>query len=875
MKRLIVTALTAASALFSAQAIADIVDYEPIEGPSMVSDGASTNKVKIARTSDGTIFAIYGETQDVDLSGNSLVWNAKASKTQKPNDIVIKYSTDKGATWSDALNIDNTAALSSGRGILVAEGMPLLDPLTETPDLVNDPNAVDYPGDSDKPNVFNVGNNIVVTFSSKYCAGGEQRFIVYPELNGITIPYSCLHAARLVWNPKTKAFNTYDAWAGLPYKTEQLTTGIRDVKQDAHRGNKFAHVANWQEDPLGLKLGEGAGPGHGASGANVNHGTDIWFAHLPVLNAEGTGPDTARFVNESWSVPVRVTSNVFMSGPLQGRDVATHAPGDYDRGNVGAARSNIGLIDDNVVMAYEETKGTEGCEDGKYVRFQSFRFDSPPLGGAHGCIISDPTQNARRVRLLVQSATNEVPLLFIYKQGDYTQGGPSDIMLRRAVGGFQPENLQPAVDVENCRASILDGLDPISMIRPEVHEAAMNLSGSREIGGQAGTGVMGEVIDTDANPLESALAHRGMMRGSKILLGYSYVPDLAQFLYLDDATPYNFLVRRSTDGGATWSDAINLTPEVTAESGYTVKEPRIVKAPKSTPKCPTNPTDCLDPNVIYVAYGLQENVYDHYEEAGDVDIYMRVTMDGGQSFSAPQSLTGGDALFGAPDAIEDFETQIRMRPDGREAYIVWSGYDGTAKNALYRKALVVGDTLEVSTVSNITSQVTVIPAEQSHVTLTDVSWGSLAGLPEVPLDYDFPHGVLDFTVTNVNAGTSIDVTVIFEEPLPAGTEYFKYGPTLDNVADHWYSVPAVIEGNTITYTITDGQNGDNDLTVNGIIVDPAAPVVFSPAPAPVTPNVSSGGSSGGCTMSGDNTQNHTLLLLLALSLIYIARQSKA
>ncbi len=172
---------------------------------------------------------------------------------------------------------------------------------------------------------------------------------------------------------------------------------------------------------------------------------------------------------------MRITQNVFGTQPLEGRDIETHPPGDYDRGRVGASRPNIGQIDDNVIIAYEETKGTEGWEEGKYVRYHAFRFDTPPAGGEHGCIISDPWENARRVRFLVQSATNEVPLLFIYKQGDFTQGGPSDVMLRRAVGGFEPANLQPAVDVENCRASIMDGDDPMYMT---VNSPAMNFSGS-------------------------------------------------------------------------------------------------------------------------------------------------------------------------------------------------------------------------------------------------------------------------------------------------------------------------------------------------------------------------------------------------------------
>ena len=197
MKRSTFTALAAAWAVFSIQGMAgpvlgDVMEFEPPEGPMRVSDGAATNKVKIMRTPDGTLFAVYGEAQDVGQDYNAQVWDAKGSHTRKPFDIVIKYSLDNGETWSEKLNIDNTAALTSSRGILVQEGPPMLDPVTGAPNLALDPKAVNYHGDSDKPNVFNVGNNIVVTFNSKFCPGGEQRFVVYPELFGVTVPYSCM-----------------------------------------------------------------------------------------------------------------------------------------------------------------------------------------------------------------------------------------------------------------------------------------------------------------------------------------------------------------------------------------------------------------------------------------------------------------------------------------------------------------------------------------------------------------------------------------------------------------------------------------------------------------------------------------------------------
>jgi hypothetical protein len=656
------------------------IEFDPPEGPALISDGADSNKVKLLRTPDGALFAVYGEAVEVNV-GAGLVWDAKKGATRKPYDIMIKYSWDDGESWSSALNLSNTAHRSSAKGIIEQAGPPLLD-ANGHPNLAADPNAVDYPGDSEKPNVFNVGNRLLVTWVDKFCDASEQRYVVYPELYGVTIPYSCMYAARLEWNPAAQEFLYKDAWGGN-FKTDRLSSGRRDAKQDANRGNPNAFVLNWQEDPLGLQLGSAEGPGDGASGANVHHGTDIWYSYLAAT--------ATAFDSGAWAPPVRITRNV--SGPkaLAGREVGTHPQGLYDHGQVGASRPNIGQIGPQVIIAYEETKGSQGWDTGKVIRYHYFHYTNPPAGGEVGILISDPRENARRVRFLVQAPTEKVPLLFIYKQGQYSQGGPSDILLRRAVGGYTPDRLDPPIDVANSRASIVDGINPLTAIDYGKHQPGLNFSGTAAIGQPTGTA---PYAATGTNYLENALAHRGMMRGDTIVLGYSYVPDLYRFTYLNDQKPYNFYVRRSIDAGVTWSSAVNLSPSVTAASGYSVREPRIASTPGNGPLCldpllPVDPIDCQNPNVLYVAYGLQENVYAQMEESADVDIYMMVSTDSGASWSAAKAITAGDALGQAPDTMEDFETQIKIRPDGQETYTVWSGNDGVSVNALFRRGLLV------------------------------------------------------------------------------------------------------------------------------------------------------------------------------------------
>ena len=72
-------------------------------------------------------------------------------------------------------------------------------------------------------------------------------------------------------------------------------------------------------------------------------------------------------------------------------------------------------------------------------------------------------------------------------------------------------------------------------------------------------------------------------------------------------------------------------------------------------------------------------------------------------------------------------------------------------------------------------------------------------------------------------------------------QYWKYGPEPGNAAPHWYVLPATLTGATVVFNITDGLRGDDDLTVNGIIVDqggPGVPLAPAGAGAIQTPTLS-------------------------------------
>ncbi len=100
--------------------------------------------------------------------------------------------------------------------------------------------------------------------------------------------------------------------------------------------------------------------------------------------------------------------------------------------------------------------------------------------------------------------------------------------------------------------------------------------------------------------------------------------------------------------------------------------------------------------------------------------------------------------------------------------------------------------------------------------------------PDLPPGKSFPHGLADLRLITGTSGTSATVTLTYPAVFPANAEYWKYGKTLDNNVSHWYRFyGATFSGNTVTLTLTDGGDGDDDLSANGVIVDPGGPV-FAP-----------------------------------------------
>ena len=247
------------------------------------------------------------------------------------HDAYAALSLDDGATWKRT-NLSNSADLSS----------------------FNLANGHAYPGDAHNMTFGIAGDKVLVGWISKYCDGGSPAYTwtdeegndVYPDIWGVAgsqrsvnytlqgfpevgeIPYSCVWSARGTLlevdadGVPTIGGGFYDiVWT----KAERLTSGRRDANRLEINGDGAAgFMMIWQEDPEGLRPGQGLGPGEGWSGAVVNQQTDLWYSYIStddfiqvqtsdedetaVSIYDYTG-DTMPKVAVPMALPVRLTDN--------------------------------------------------------------------------------------------------------------------------------------------------------------------------------------------------------------------------------------------------------------------------------------------------------------------------------------------------------------------------------------------------------------------------------------------------------------------------------------------------------------------------------------------------------------------------------------
>ncbi len=681
-----------------------------------VLDGGSANKTKLVRLGNGTLVSVFG-----DAVGSNLVYDLKADAERVARDIFVTRCNPLKAAgactlqtdWSTPLNLSNSALLSSMQANWRGAGQE------------------DYYGDSDKPAIFASGPMVTVNWADKYCPDGDlstagvqppvQRAVAYIERADRVIPFSCMYESHSLDSGAT--------WSA----PRQLSNGIRDAKQDSNKGaySSTSGVAKWsivwQEDPLGLQIGQAEGPGEGASGAKVSHGTDVWYASTP--NLETTPWTIVRLTNNfdgSYGVPGS-------TNPVRDASGAEVNPDTIEKGVTGASRPNLAVVSGQALVAYEESKRSIGIDEGKYVRYHSFPQTTPPVSDS-GCILSTPTKNGRRVRLVTQGTPGPsgMRMAIFWKEGEEIQGGPSDIVARIGFDGFGAANMVPAVDTLNCEENDYD-----TIIGNLNNTMGFNISTESPTATAANL-----ADDTELNWIENALAHRALIRGDDLYIGYSYTADQAQQRYTNTDN-YNFWIRHYNAATAAWDNPVRVT-DIT-DTSVDVSEPRLVGTPGNGPNCPGGvPNDpdnpihlqqCQDRNKFIVAWGTRTNVSD-WDPAGpeDLAIFITRTTDKGATYEpavqVPAVATGSS------------ESQLRPTPDGNTVYIVWN------QSAAQTEAMFsVGTPVELA--SDMAVTVTAIP--------TDVLAGN---------SFD-----ISYNVENLGPDPAYDLSLVID--LPASVTYLS------------------------------------------------------------------------------------------------------
>jgi hypothetical protein len=291
---------------------------EPIEYVTADGDAESRD---LAKPLVGVY--IYGPVEGVE--GVGFVGHGK-------RDAFAAVSLDDGNSWkrtnlSESAELTSCDSNSAGGCSVVRDDVPLFEDTEYA-----------YPGDV--VNIFQAtaGTNALVVWPSRYCRGGSPNYslntsnpdklfaiaaymgidigtdpenpsnpspddlylidmfgvggsqgsIDYSEdkfeQNQVVkeVPFNCIWAARgtLVQgdDPRTEATEaTYMRW----FKAERLSSGRRDVNRiEAKCVDGAGCVITWQEDPEGLRGGQGLGPGEGWSGAVANSQTDTWYSYV-------------------------------------------------------------------------------------------------------------------------------------------------------------------------------------------------------------------------------------------------------------------------------------------------------------------------------------------------------------------------------------------------------------------------------------------------------------------------------------------------------------------------------------------------------------------------------------------------------------------
>jgi len=447
-------------------------------------------------------------------------------------------------------------------------------------------------------------------------------------------------------------------------------------------------------------------------------------------------------------------------------------------------------------------------DNGKNVIFHTFDFKNPDLVSAGEIInpqvtdelgnpvyLEDETgnplydykgdlipayENARRPRIILQPKSSAVAneakrgttMVCVFKMGEEGQGRPSDIFMRRwEVSATDPGNPY-ATDYMLDELQNLSSVSVLSTAVNQDSQSTLEDKGKRDPVKVIGWEQTAEnLTDTSMlNPYDDARAHRGFLKGDFLALAYDWTPNWAAARNGNDH--YDLFVRRSFDGGATWTtdpeqvgelsyetirtrkdpnseetgislvkELITLGPgeyeparnlSLLANHKTSVIEPRLVGPPSSIPGDILQRHDTIDPSAFWVTYGIESNPTKISGEVGmPLDLYYSYSKDFGTTYytetheikpessghHAGETVERWDWLAkdtGQKEAAQA-EAQIRFTPDGSIFYAVYNETGPEGSDVIFRRIMRDGGMIAVI------SNETVLDTEPPQITVSGVT----------------------------------------------------------------------------------------------------------------------------------------------------------
>ena len=386
------------------------------------------------------------------------------------------------------------------------------------------------------------------------------------------------------------------------------------------------------------------------------------------------------------------------------------------------------------ILAYEETKGlsesdpgdgvpkngdddlvdvTDIALEGKAVYFESFLWDQPvtvssgrivnlrapeaaitqdditkeiivaPLTGAEDVIY----QNARRVVIGGQidscdSTTDSGNPTFaiMYKQGYDTQGGPSDMYIRKNYG-FTYDDFE-TVTVDAAEEAIVYNVSS--------HETVFDTQDPPKATGEIVWSAEENLDDVSYDyPEDNTFSPRVFLRGEQVFTGFEFTPSWRQTN--QGTVPNNFWIHRYADDGEglAWQGPQQVS--IVRGAKVSTLDPRFITTAKGVYDDTLLESDKSNPDVMFLAYGT----FDMSPEGSELDLFYTRSTDNGQTWeyivddglggfrTATPADFGVDTIPGTDDDdvrlastahkayAEEMEVQALASPDGTMLYNAW------------------------------------------------------------------------------------------------------------------------------------------------------------------------------------------------------------